>query len=140
MLRAVLDTNVIASAIRSRNGASFELLRRLVLGEFSIALSAAIVFEYQEVIVRDLVPSSISMDETDELIRFLCKVGEKFDPKPALRPALPDPDDDFVLELTAAANVRYLVTHNVRDFARAAAFGIDAIRPVDFLKLLRGAL
>ena len=138
MLTVVLDTNVVAAAIRSRSGASFELLRRLVLGEFGIAISAAMVFEYEEVIVRDLVPAFMSLAETDELIRFLCEIGQKFDPRSALRPTLPDADDDFVLELAVAANVRYVATHNVADFARAAAFGIEAIRPADLLKLLRG--
>nr|WP_276569026.1 PIN domain-containing protein [Thiocapsa imhoffii] len=35
------------------------------------------------------------------------------------RPALADPDDDFVLELAVAAGCRYIVTHNLRDFSRS---------------------
>ena len=32
------------------------------------------------------------------------------------RPALPDPDDDLILDLAFAARCRYMVTHNLRDF------------------------
>ena len=55
----------------------------------------------------------------------------------AWRPALPDPDDDFILELAVAAGCRYIVTHNVRDFRRSEKWGIRVITPSDFLELIK---
>ena len=43
MIRAVLDMNVIVSALRSRNGASFEIMDRFELGEFALLLSQTVL-------------------------------------------------------------------------------------------------
>jgi predicted nucleic acid-binding protein len=50
------------------------------------------------------------------------------------RPALPDPEDDLILELAVAAGCRYIVTQNLRDFRGTEAWGVQAITPGDFLK------
>lgn len=44
----------------------------------------------------------------------------------------------MVLELAIASSSRYIVTHNLRDFASIDPFGIEAITPGRFLELLRG--
>jgi predicted nucleic acid-binding protein len=53
------------------------------------------------------------------------------------RPFLNDPGDDFILELAVSANVRYVVTHNLRDFAGVGRFGIEAVTPAQMLMKLR---
>jgi predicted nucleic acid-binding protein len=55
------------------------------------------------------------------------------------RPTLPDADDDLILELAVAAGSRYIVTHNLRDFRGSEKWGIEAISPSEFLKLLEQA-
>jgi predicted nucleic acid-binding protein len=52
-------------------------------------------------------------------------------------PFLRDPDDDMVLECAVASGSRYLVTHNVRDFARITSLGISPVTPAEFLDMLR---
>lgn len=52
------------------------------------------------------------------------------------RPSLSDPDDDFILELAVAAGCRYIITHNLRDFRGSEKWGIGAVKPSDFLKLI----
>ena len=54
-----------------------------------------------------------------------------------LRPFLPDPDDDLVLELAFTARCRHVVTHNVRDFRGSEELGVTALTPREFLKLIR---
>jgi len=44
-----------------------------------------------------------------------------------------DPDDDFILELAVAAQARYIVTHNLRNFAGVGQFGVEAITPAQML-------
>jgi len=52
------------------------------------------------------------------------------------RPFLPDPDDDLVIELAAAAGCPYIVTHNVNDFKGSESLGIRTITPVQALNLI----
>ena len=53
------------------------------------------------------------------------------------RPWLSDPNDDFILELAVSAQARYIVTHNLRNFAGVESFGIEAITPAQMLMKLR---
>ena len=55
------------------------------------------------------------------------------------RPALPDAEDDLILELAVAASCRYIVTHNLRDFRGTEKWGIAAVSPGGFLKLIEKA-
>jgi len=52
MIRAVLDTNVLLAALRSRQGASFEIISRYRQGEFSLLVSNTVLSEYDEVLKR----------------------------------------------------------------------------------------
>jgi predicted nucleic acid-binding protein len=67
---------------------------------------------------------------------FLLSVGHLQEVFFAWRPALADPDDDFILELAVAAGCGYIVTHNVRDFRGSEKWGITAVTPADFLKTI----
>ena len=135
--KVVLDTNVVIAAARSRAGASAELLRQLVSDAYDIAVSAPLVFEYEEVLVRECVPAFMSLDDVDQLIRFVCHVGEKHQPSGGLRPAIVDADDEFLIELAVAARIDYLVTHNSSHFSEARKLGVNVITPGGFLKSLR---
>ena len=54
----VVDTNVLVAGLRSRNGASNALLHKIPDRKgFVLHLSTAAVLEYEEVLVRELVPS-----------------------------------------------------------------------------------
>jgi predicted nucleic acid-binding protein len=51
-------------------------------------------------------------------------------------PWLKDLKDDMVLELAVAAKSKYIVTYNFKDFSNIQKFGIEAITPGKFLKIL----
>jgi predicted nucleic acid-binding protein len=53
------------------------------------------------------------------------------------QPAAADPDDEPLVQLAREAGVRYLVTHNIRDVRGAAQFGVQILRPAEFLEMLR---
>ena len=42
----------------------------------------------------------------------------------------------MILELAFAANCRYIVTHNIRHFRGCEKFGVEAVTPRDFLKIV----
>jgi predicted nucleic acid-binding protein len=112
----VLDTNVVYSALRSREGASFRLLGLVGTGRFEINLSVPLVLEYQDICLRLVGPSSaLTADDVDAVIDYLCRVGNHRAVYYLWRPALSDPQDDMVLELAVASQAD-VVTFNVADF------------------------
>ena len=62
MIRAVPDTNVLLSALRSRNGASFEILSRFADKQFVMILGNTVLSEYDEVLKRECPAIGISLE------------------------------------------------------------------------------
>jgi putative PIN family toxin of toxin-antitoxin system len=137
-MRVVLDTCVVVAALRSRRGASHEVLRRLGGDRFEIAVSVPLVLEYTEVLLRQSKALGLTHEDISDLIDYLCSVSVHQQVFFLWRPQLPDPDDDAVLELAANAGCKAIVTHNVRDFVGSERFGVMVMTPGEFLKQLRG--
>ena len=136
MVRVVLDSNVLVSALRSRRGASFQLLKLLRGGRFDVALSVPLALEYEAVLRRHARELGLARDEADGLVDYMCDVGYRQPIHFLWRPTLTDPRDEFILELAVAANCNGIVTHNVRDFAGASRFAVQIMKPGDFLAVL----
>ncbi|MBL9192564.1 MAG: putative toxin-antitoxin system toxin component, PIN family [Opitutaceae bacterium] len=134
-MRAVIDTNVLVAALRSRRGAANAILRKAARKRFEIALSVPLFCEYLDVLVRPgMVP--LSPAEVEEFCLSLAGIAHLQDIYFLWRPLLPDPKDDMVLELAVASEARYLVTFNAGDFRPAAAFQLRVVTPAQFLSLL----
>jgi putative PIN family toxin of toxin-antitoxin system len=129
----VLDTNVLVTALRSSRGASFRLLSLVEHDLFTLHVSTPLVTEYEAVLKRGL--TSLSAEEIDDVIDYLCSKAVLNKIFYLWRPVLKDSDDDFVLELAVKANAT-IVTWNVADFKRAARFGVDVMTPREFLATL----
>jgi predicted nucleic acid-binding protein len=138
MSRVVLDTSVLVAAVRSRRGASFELIARLGTGAFDVAVSVSLVLEYEGVLLRHLAASSLDEKDVRVLIDYICDVAIRQEIFFLWRPYLRDPGDDLILELAVAAGCDAIVTHNVRDFGGAEKLGVRIVTPKQFLQELRG--
>lgn len=137
-MRIILDTSVLVSAARSRNGASYCLLSALPSRDFEIALTVALYTEWQAVLTRpEHLPPGVTADEALGFLRYLASVAHLQDVHFLWRPFLRDPDDDMVLEAAVASGSQFIVTHNMKDFRRVGEFKVRAIKPADFLSLLR---
>jgi putative PIN family toxin of toxin-antitoxin system len=136
MHRIIIDTNVLLSAVRSKFGASFRLLNLIPDPRFEINLSVPLVLEYEEILKRPDLNVPLASDRIDDIIDFLCSVGGLRKIRYLWRPTLTDPDDDFLLELAVECNCDYIVTYNTRDFLNTSSFGIRAITPIEFLKII----
>ncbi|MBL8228522.1 MAG: putative toxin-antitoxin system toxin component, PIN family [Bryobacterales bacterium] len=131
--RAVIDTNVLVAGLRSRRGTSFRLLQALGDPRWRPCLSVPVALEYEDVLKREFMQSVISATDVDSLLDYLFAAAGLVEVQFRLRPALRDPDDDRILELAARAGA-VIVTFNTRDFAGAAAYGVQVVRPVEFLQ------
>lgn len=136
-MRVVLDTNVLVAAVRSRNGASFQVVSQIGTGTFDLVVSVPLVLEYEDVLIRHLPATALDEDDVHDLLDYVCSVATSHEIFFLWRPQLRDPGDDLVLELAVAAACDAIVTHNVRDFDAAGRFGIRVVAPADFLHELR---
>lgn len=137
-MRVILDTSVLVAAARSRNGASYQLLSMLPSRDFEIALTVALYTEWQAVLTRpEHMPHGVTVDATLGFLRYLASLAHLQDVHFLWRPFLRDPDDDMVMECAVASGSQFIVTHNMKDFKRAPELKVQAIKPADFLNLLR---
>src|SRR5262245_16264134 len=136
-MRVVLDTSVLVAAWKSRNGASFALLRHLRAGDFEIAVSVPLVVEYEEVLLR-LLPAGMSASDVGRFVDYLCRIATQQSIFFLWRPFLRDPQDDMVVEVAMAARCTGIVAHNVRDFAGIERLGLRLFTPGEFLMIVGG--
>lgn len=133
----VLDTNVIIAALRSKKGASNNLLSLVGTQKFEIHDSVALILEYEDVIQRHRTELGLSLDNVSDFIDALCSMTHHHKIYFLWRPTLSDVGDELVLELAITAGCEYIVTHNISDFKGVDKFGIQAITPKEFLKIIR---
>ena len=134
-VRVVVDTNVLVSAFRSREGVAFRLVSLLREGRFEISISVPLVLEYEDALLR---ATSLGEEAVLTVVRYLSSVAHRQKIYFLWRPSLPDPKDDMVLELAVASRASHIVTYNGKDFATAERFGIQVVTPRRFLEVIGG--
>jgi putative PIN family toxin of toxin-antitoxin system len=136
--RIVMDTNVLYAALRSRDGASFQILDSIWNNQTTLLLSHTVLTEYEEILKREAVAISMTIQEIDEFLDALCTDAElvlidDFSPLPSN-----NPDDEPFVRLAMASRDCFLVTHNLRHYSAFADFpGIKLLAPKDFLSIIR---
>jgi putative PIN family toxin of toxin-antitoxin system len=136
----VLDTNILVAALWSRAGASFDIIERALAGRLPFAVSVALALEYEAVLRRAAMREASWATETEldiVLDGLLARAARIMPIRTRLRPALPDPADDMVLECAVQVGADAIVTMNVRDFRAAYdLYRVHAITPGKFLNRL----
>jgi putative PIN family toxin of toxin-antitoxin system len=135
-LEIILDTNIIYSALRSRNGASFRLLSMLPSKKFNINISVPLILEYEDVLKRKDSGLIFTTNELDIILDNICALANRHDVFYLWRPLLRDPGDDLILELAVKSQSSYIVTYNKQDFEGVDAFGISVVDAREFLQLI----
>ena len=130
-MRVVVDTSVVVAGLRSRSGASRLWLQSVLQGEHTLLLSVPLILEYEAVLLRqdNLAAFNLTSGEIGHLLDTLCGVAEPVELTNLWRPFLRDPDDEMVLATAILGRADMLLTFNVRDFAAAAALGVDVLQP-----------
>jgi putative PIN family toxin of toxin-antitoxin system len=136
-MRLVLDTSVIVAGLRSRLGASHELLRRLRAGDLEVVLTVPLLFEYEEVLRRERTALGLENHEVTTIVDALAALSVKVEVGLSGRPRLPDADDEQLLDAALAGEAPIVVTHNVRDLRLAERYGVRVLTPRQFLEGIR---
>lgn len=139
MKRIILDTNIFVAGLRSREGASFALLRLIAQRQVRPLVSTALFLEYEAVLKRpeQRVIHGLSETDIDRMMAEFAALCEPVDVHFLWRPQLADIQDEMVLEAAINGRADALVTHNLRDFRPAAGFGLLVLTPAAFLEGVR---
>jgi putative PIN family toxin of toxin-antitoxin system len=136
MHEIVLDTNVLVAALRSKRGASFQILRLIGTGVFRSNISVALALEYEEVLKRTDLISALTEGDVDRLLDYIFQCSNLVASVYSMRPTLPDPDDELVLDLAIQCG-GMIVTYNKRDFVETGKRRVPVLTPAEFLELMR---
>lgn len=140
-MRLVLDTAAMVAAIRSERGASRWLLRSALERRRGLTLlvSVPLLIEYEAAMTRaeHLRAAGLPVADVEMLLNAVAAVAEPVRLAYLWRPALPDANDDMVLEAAVNGRADGIVTFNLRDFAPSAElFGIWVLPPGEAVKRL----
>ena len=132
MLRVVLDTNVIVSALLRQKGAPSAILDAATSKQFRCYVSESLLDEYREALTRGYL--GLNQRRAAKFIADFRDVAIFVVPGKKLAVAR-DPDDDRVMECALEAGADFIVTGNTRDFP-AHFHGVRVVTPRDFLFVL----
>ncbi len=107
MLRAVLDTNVLVSAIIS-DGKSRELLKRGITNQYTIITSDLILKELLTVLRRPKFKTS--EDEIHRTVLALIRTADVVNVTSKLKAVKEDPKDDMIVETAVDGEADIIVT------------------------------
>jgi putative PIN family toxin of toxin-antitoxin system len=99
-VRAVLDPNVLISALLSRDGTPARVLRAWLDGAFELIVSDRLLAELERALAYPKLRTRVQPAEATEFIELLRRVAHVHD-DPAHPPSVrsPDPGDDYVIAL-----------------------------------------
>lgn len=103
-MRAVLDPNVIVSALISPQGTPAKIFREWLQGGYDLVVSPLLLAEFERVLGYPKLRDRVSRPEGRELIELLRRGADmRADPShtPPVRSA--DPGDDYLIALAAAS-------------------------------------
>jgi len=140
MLRCVLDTDVVISAMRSAEGASAAILLAALERRVMLLGSVPLVLEYEAKCLefRHYSEAELSQQEAEAFVNAVIDLIEPVHMDFHWRPQVHDPADEMVLETAINGQADLLVTFNLRDYGDAPKrFGIEAMRPSEAIWRIR---
>jgi putative PIN family toxin of toxin-antitoxin system len=135
----VFDTNVILSALKSKTGASFKLIDLIRSGVLNPAVTAPLVFEYEDVLSRVGLLPHLTPADVASFLDWFVYVSTHHEVHFLWRPFLRDPKDDMVLEAALASGAQSVVTYNISDFQGADALSVLVLTPPQLLAKINSA-
>ena len=136
MIRAVYDCNVILSGI-GWNGSARHCLKLVARRRVFLFVTDEILSEYESVIPETLAEEVPKVDPHPQLAWIRTK-ARLVEPSPLGKRRSRDEKDDIYLAGALAASAQYLVTYDNDLLVLGKPFGIETIRPPEFLRRIKG--
>jgi putative PIN family toxin of toxin-antitoxin system len=140
VIRAVLDTNVVLSALIKPSGAPGRVLDRLLGGAFTLVLSPDLVDELRRSLGYSRIRKylRLSGEELEARLAQLWMVADPVDGTLALEVELRDPQDRMVVVAAVEGRANYIVTGDKDLIVIGDYQGVSIVTPRAFLELLPG--
>lgn len=134
MIYAVIDTNVLVSALITKNpeAATVKVVRLLLEQGFIPMYDADIIAEYEEVLHRIKFP--ICSEVADALIAYIIENGIEAS-KVNFEETMPDEDDRVFYEVSLSKEDSFLVTGNLKHYPTSPR----VITPAEFIDIAGSA-
>jgi putative PIN family toxin of toxin-antitoxin system len=135
-VRAVLDPNVLISALLAPGGTPARVLRAWLDGAFELVASDALLAELDRALAYPKLRQRIEAGEAQELIELLRREARMTDdPKEPPSTRSPDPGDDYLIALGAVAQAAIVSGDG---HLLGLADDLPVYSPAEFLALLEG--
>ena len=137
MIRAVIDTNVLVSAIIKPDGPAGPILKALGKGNFKLVFSPAVLDELVRVLAYPRLRKKYRINRADleTVIAILVLRGEMTIPSRSIR-ICRDPGDDIFIEAAVSGKADYLVSGDSDLLALNKIEEVKIINPRDFLSII----
>lgn len=112
MIKAVIDTNILISALLSPSGAPAKVFNHVLNGNVIICFDSMIIAEYEEVMARP--KFKFDTKAVEQILEFILNTGISIVPKP-LSIEFIDEDDKVFYEVAVSVK-GHLVTGNIKHY------------------------
>lgn len=139
MLKIIIDTNVIVSALLKSGGNPALIVSLALSGRVSFYLSDGIWDEYQGVLSR----AKFKALDPEKINGFLAKIREKaiwVTPEASVEAIKADPEDNKFLEAAQEAEADFVITGNTKHFPMRKFKKSRIVTPAEFLDIVVLAL
>ena len=132
-MRAVLDANVLISALVSQDAAPSKILQRWLHGAFELIVSPHLLSEVERVLAYPKLLARVDSTEAEEFVDLLRRTAVLM-ADAAATPRSTDAADDYLISLAEASRA-VLVSGDTHVLALADLFPIET--PAEFLRRLQ---
>lgn len=142
MIRIVIDTNILVSAILTPEGNPAKILKFVLQGKLNLIVSPAIVEEIRQVLrypklVKLMKKNMITLEEVYTFLDKMSKIAVITPGKLDIEAIPDDPSDNMVLSCAVEGDADFIISgdHHLTDLRIFQ--GIKIMDPAAFLKIIR---
>ena len=131
-MRAVIDTNVLISAI-FWTGSPKRLLNRVRRGEVTFVTSRVLLDELKEILVRPDKPFKLTEEEADRVVKAIQNVAEVVETQSQVR-VCRDEKDNKVLECAVDGRAEWIITGDAHLLELQSFKNVRIVTVAEFLR------
>ena len=136
MLRVVVDTNVLISALLKANGNPAKVVSLWRTGEFELVISPETIDELSRVLGYERIRTRVTPEEAERFLSLLQTAATIITPQIEVTAVKDDPDDDKFLSLALASDAEYIVSGDKHLLSIKVFRGVPILTPVQFLETI----